>query len=132
MNTNDKPKFKVLMWVGTHFTCKFDQASFPDGYINVWFEYSEVGEEFIRRETEGFVSGFKLIAIRNKEFGQPGTNFIYKIDTQDYKPISEVDFEEGESVIGFMDCDFSCIMKVSFRPSLDTLDGSILLYEWEI
>lgn len=37
-----KPKFEVLMWQGTHFTCKFDQASFSNGYLNVWLEYSDV------------------------------------------------------------------------------------------
>ncbi len=132
MNTNDKPKFEVLMWVGTHFTGKFDQASFSNGYLNIWFEYTMIGERFIREHIEGFISGFKLISIRNNEFGQPGTNVIYQIDPQNRMPIPDVEFKEGESVIGVRDCDFKCMMKVSFRPSLDTLDGSILLYEWEI
>lgn len=132
MNTKDQPKFEALMWVGNHFTLKFDQADFSQGYLNIWFEYSNVGEEFIRRHTEGFVSGLKLISIRNKEFGLSGTNFIFQIAPQHYVPIPEVEFTAGESVIGVQDCDFSCIMKISFRPSLDTLDGSIPLYEWEI
>ena len=132
MNTNDKPKFEVLMWVGTHFTAKFDQESFPKGYLNIWFEYSKIGNEFISEHIDGFISGFKLISIRNNEFGQPGTNVIYQIDPQNRMSIPDVEFNDGESVIGVQDCDFQCMMKVSFRPSLDTLDGSIPLYEWEI
>lgn len=130
--TIDKPKFEVLRWVGTHFTGKFDQASISKGYLNFWFEYSNVGEEFFKSQMEGFVSGFKLVSIRNKEFGLSGTNFIFQVDPQHYVPIPGVEFKAGESVIGVQDCDFSCIMKVSFRPSLDTLNGSIPLYEWEI
>ena len=132
MNTNDKPKFEVLRWVGTHFTGKFDQTSFPKGYLNIWFENSKIGEEFIKEHIEGFISGFKLISIRNNEFGQLGTNVIYQIDPQNRMPIPDVKFNDGESMIGVQDCDFQCMMKVSFRPSLDTLDGSIPLYEWEI
>lgn len=127
-----KPKFKVLMWQGTHFTAKFDQASFPKGYLNVWLEYSDVNAETVRRQTEGFVSGFKLIAIRNKEFGESGTNIIYQIAPENYVPIPRVDFTKGESVFGIQDFDFNCMMKVSFRPSLDSVDGLIPLYEWEI
>ncbi|MCR4847738.1 MAG: hypothetical protein K5920_02660 [Bacteroidales bacterium] len=131
-NTDQKPKFEVLMWQGTHFTAKFEQASFPKGYLNVWLEYSEIREETVRRQTEGFVSGFRLIAIRNEEFGQPGTNIIYQIDPEDHTLIPKIDIKEGESVFGIQDFDFNCIMKVSFRPSLDNLDGLIPLYEWEI
>lgn len=120
------------MWVGTHFTVKFDQESFPKGYLNIWFENSKIGEEFIKEHIEGFISGFKLISIRNNEFGQLGTNVIYQIDPQNRMSIPDVEFNDGESVIGVQDCDFQCMMKVSFRPSLDTLDGSIPLYEWEI
>lgn len=129
---SDMPKYEVLRWVGTHFTGKFDQASFSKGYLNIWFEYSNVGEEFFKSQMEGFVSGFKLVSIRNKEFGLSGTNFIFQVDPQHYVPIPGVEFKAGESVIGVQDCDFCCIMKVSFRPSLDTFDGSIPLYEWEI
>lgn len=74
---SNKPKFEVLRWVGTHFTGKFDQASFSKGYLNIWFEYSDVGEEFFKSQMEGFISGFKLVSIRNKEFGLSGTNFIF-------------------------------------------------------
>ena len=132
MDTNEKPKFEVLMWVGTHFTAKFDQASFSNGYLNIWIEYPMAGEEFVRNHMEGFISGFKLISIRNNECGQSGTNFIFQVDPQHHAPIPEVDLKAGESVIGVQDCDFQCMMKVSFRPSLDTLDGSIPLYNWEI
>lgn len=132
MNTNNKPRFEVLRWVGTHFTGKFDQASFSNGYLNIWFEYTMIGGEFISEHIDGFISGFKLISIRNNEFGQPGTNVIYQIDPQNRMSIPDVEFNDGESVIGVQDCDFQCMMKVSFRPSLDTLDGSIPLYEWEI
>lgn len=131
-NTDLKPQFEVLMWQGTHFTAKFEQASFPKGYLNVWLEYSDVREETVRRQTEGFVSGFRLIAIRNEEFGQPGTNIIYQIDPEDHTLIPKIDIKEGESVFGIQDFDFNCLMKVSFRPSLDNLDGLIPLYEWEI
>lgn len=127
-----KPKFEVLMWQGTHFTCKFDQASFSNGYLNVWLEYSDVNAETVRRQTEGFVSGFKLIAIRNKEFGESGTNIIYQIAPENYVPIPSVDFNKGESVFGIQDFDFNCMMKVSFRPSLDSVEGLIPLYDWEI
>ena len=119
------------MWQGTHFTAKFEQASFPKGYLNVWLEYSNVSEETVRRQTGGFVSGFRLIAIRNEELGKRGTNIIYQIDTENHTPIPGVDFK-GESVYGIQDFDFNCKMKVSFRPSLDNVDGLILLYEWEI
>ena len=128
----NKPKFEVLMWQGTHFTAKFEQASLPKGYLNVWLEYSDVSEKIVKSQTEGFVSGFRLIAIRNEEFGKPGTNIIYQIDPENHTPIPGVDFKEGESVFGIQDFDFNCIMKVSFRPSLDNVDGLIPLYEWEI
>lgn len=127
-----RPVFEVLMWQGTHFTAKFEQASFPKGYLNVWLEYSDVSEKIVREQTEGFVSGFRLIAIRNEEFGKPGTNIIYQIDPENHSSIPRVDFKEGESVFGIQDFDFNCIMKVSFRPSLDNVDGLIPLYEWEI
>lgn len=127
-----KPVFEVLMWQGTHFTAKFEQASFPKGYLNVWLEYSKIKEEIVKSHTEGFISGFRLIAIRNEEFGKPGTNIIYQIAPENYTPIPRVDFKVGESVFGIQDFDFKCSMKVSFRPSLDTVDGFIPLYKWEI
>lgn len=88
--------------------------------------------ETVRRQTEGFVSGFKLIAIRNEEFGESGTNIIYQIVPENYVPIPSVDFNKGESVFGIQDFDFNCMMKVSFRPSLDSVEGLIPLYDWEI
>lgn len=128
----DNIKFEVLMWCGAYFTAKFDQKSFPHGYLNIWLEYSDIDDEFVKRHTDGFVSGFRLIAIRNKEFGEKGTNIIYQVNPWLYVPIPDVQFQPTESVIGIRDCDFNCRMKVSFRPSLDNLEGLIPLYEWEI
>ena len=127
-----EPKFKVLAWVGTHYTFKFDQASFPKGYLNLWFEYPDIGAEFVSSHMGGFVSGFRLVAIRNREQGTPGTNVIYQVDRGHSVSVPGVDIVPGESVIGILDCDFSCMMTVSFRPWVDRIDGMVPLCSHEI
>ena len=127
-----EPKFKVLAWVGTHYTFKFDQASFPKGYLNLWFEYPDIGAEFVSSHMGGFVSGFRLVAIRNREQGTPGTNVIYQVDRGHSVSVPGVDIVPGESVIGVEDCDFKCEMTVSFRPSTDHADGMVPLFSHEI
>ena len=130
--TSQPPKYQVLGWVGNHHVCKFEQASFPKGYLNIWLEYSNIDEGFIHRHIDGFVSGFELVAIRNREGGKEGTNLIYRLDTAHAASIPGVELLPGESAIGIMDCDFSCLMVMSFRPSLDTLEGMAEFYRWEI
>lgn len=126
------PEFRLLGWVGNHFVAVLDQISFKGGCLNIWLEYPNIDEGFIRRHIEGFFSGFSLVDIRNRENGMDGSNLIYRIDTEHHTVIPGIDAGPEDSVIGVMDCDFSCMMIVSFRPSPDTTDGMVELYKWEI
>ena len=127
-----KIEFEDLHWVGNHYTFKFRQDTFPAGFLNLWFEYSDLNEAFVHRHMDGHVSGFSRIAIKPQEDGQPGTNIIYMIDPVHHAPVPGVEINPGESVIGIMDCDFKCLMRMSFRPSPFTTDGMVVLFEREI
>lgn len=130
--TTELPRYELLMWVYAHFCFKFYQDSFPKGYLNIWLEDSNIDADFIHRHTEGYVSGFKLVDIRNNEDGKPGTNIIFQIDKSHSALIPHIDIKPGESVLCFQDCDFSCEMRVSFRPSIDDTSGMVQLFGWVI
>ena len=123
---------KALGWVNTHFTFVLNQTVFTKGYLNIWLEYSNIDADFIHRHIDGFVSGLQLVDIRNREGGVSGTNLIYRIYTEDTASIPDMEIHPGESVIGLQDCDFSCRIIVSSRPSLDDTTGMVRLYEYEI
>lgn len=131
----EKPTIEVLGWSGPesiHYTFKIKQSQFADGYLNVWVEYNNVGKDFIETHTNNVISGLELIDIKNEEDGEHGTSFIYKVAPLNTTLIKNVEIEKGESVLGLQDCDFSCCMKVFYRPRLHTREGMLLLHEHEI
>ena len=131
----ESPSIDVLGWSGphnVHYTFKIKQSQFAGGYLNVWVEYHDVGRDFIDSHTNGVVSGLELVDIRNGEGREPGTSFIYKIVPSNANSIKNVEIANGESVLGLQDCDFNCVMKVYFRPRLDTQERMLLLHEHEI
>lgn len=127
-----EPKIDALWWVGTHFAFKIYQESFKGGYLNIWYEYGNINDDFLRWHTDGFISGLKLVAIRNCENGEPGSNVIYEIDSNHFASIPNVQHNSGESIIGIQDCDFKCKIKVGYRPSLDNPQDIQVLFEYEI
>ena len=125
----------VLGWSGphnVHYTFKIKQSQFVGGYLNVWVEYHNVGRDFIDEHTRGVISGLELVDIRNDEGGDPGTSFIYEVAPSNANSIKNVEIANGESVLGLQDCDFKCVMRIFFRPRLDTNEGMLLLHEHEI
>ena len=127
------PRYQVLGWAGgNHYFGKFDLASFRTGYLNVWLEYSDLYDEFLKRHMEGYVSGFRFVAMRSMEDEKPGTNIIFKPAPEHHADVPGVELLPSEAVIGVMDFDFNCQMVVSFRPSLHSVEGMVPLYEHEI
>lgn len=127
------PRYQVLGWAGgNHFFGKFDLASFRSGYLNVWLEYTDLYDGFLKRHMEGYVSGFRFVSRRSMEGGKPGTNLIFQPAPEHHVDVPGVEILPGEAVIGIMDFDFQCKMVVSYRPSLHSLEGMVLLYEHEI
>ena len=127
-----EPKIKALWWVEAHFTFKIIQETFKGGYLNIWYEYGNINEDFLHRHTDGFISGLKLVAIRNRENGEPGSNVIYEIDPCHFASIPNVQCNPGESIIGIQDCDFKCAIRVGYRPDLDNPQNIQVLFKYEI